>query len=229
MGKIIDASLLSKVDISSSPMTFKQLCVLVLDGSGSMKEQNLDKVTKGEAVAQAVRGLFGELQNSSIKSNFCTSIIYFDDEVELKQDITEVENLNLNQLYDPTEGMMGATYIYKGLEMAKSVVDRFYKEKKYGDIPYSAVIIIMSDGLDMKQNKTKDILNQFKSYENKTTIASCFFETSGAKKEDMDECKQYMSSLVSEPKYFRTVMDAAGLRKFMIESISQSNDMSNLK
>ena len=64
------------------------------------------------------------------------------------------------------------------------------------------------------QKETKKILDQLKKYTNKTTIASCFFETAGAKKKDMDECKDYMLSLATEPKYFRTVMDAAGLRKY---------------
>lgn len=217
---LLDLEKVGQIEVESAGTSFKQLGILVLDGSGSMvNEENLDKIPKGKAVSQAVRGLFNRLKDSRVADSFCFSVIYYDEKAKLVMDITDVKNINCEQDFNPTNGMGGLTYIYKGLEEAKKVADRFFAAPNPQEIPRTAVIVILSDGVDMKQEEAKRVLAKLKK-DSRINVATCFFETLGAKKAAMKECQQYMEGLASTPALYQSVATTEGLRKFFTASVS---------
>lgn len=217
---LLDLETVGQIEVESAGTSFKQLGILVLDGSGSMvNEENLDKIPKGKAVSQAVRGLFNRLKDSRVADSFCFSVIYYDEKAKLVMDITDVKDINCGQDFNPTKGMGGLTYIYKGLEEAKKVADRFFAAPNPQEVPRTAVIVILSDGVDMKQEEAKRILAKLKK-DSRIRVATCFFETLGAKKAAMKECQQYMEGLASSPTLYQSVATTEGLRKFFTASVS---------
>jgi uncharacterized protein YegL len=217
---LLDLETVGQIEVESAGTSFKQLGILVLDGSGSMvNEENLDKIPKGKAVSQAVRGLFNRLKDSRVADSFCFSVIYYDEKAKLVMDITDVKDINCEQDFNPTNGMGGLTYIYKGLEEAKKVADRFFAAPNPQEVPRTAVIVILSDGVDMKQDEAKRVLAKLKK-DSRISVATCFFETLGAKKAAMKECQQYMEGLASKPTLYQSVATTEGLRKFFTASVS---------
>ena len=60
--------------------TYKQLAILVLDGSGSMGQQAHGGITKAQAVNRAVRGLFTYFRHSRLAHHFSFAVITFDEQ-----------------------------------------------------------------------------------------------------------------------------------------------------
>ena len=206
----------------SQAATFRQLGILVLDGSGSMTEQTAGKISKAEAVSQAVNAFFSRFKNSSLKNNFCFAIVNYDHRSIVKMQPTEVNDLDDHADYDPTQDLNGATYISEGLKDAKKIAEKFLDQSEQGGLSRSVIILVMTDGVDMTQPETKSVANEIKRNP-KIKIASCFFETLGASKEDMLECQDYMKSLCSNDKdglMFASVSEAEDLRKFFVKSMS---------
>ena len=56
-------------------IAYKQLGLLVLDSSGSMKCDNLEKIPKAAAVSKSVSEFFEKMQQSTIDNHFCFAIV----------------------------------------------------------------------------------------------------------------------------------------------------------
>ena len=217
---LLDLSEYQQIEPESHGVSLKQLGILVLDGSGSMiDEVNLDKIPKGKAVSQAVRGLFNRFKDSRKVDSFCFSVIYYDDKANIVMDITDAKDVDSEKDYNPTIGMGGLTHIYRGLEKAEEIAEKFFKMPNPYEEAREVIIVILSDGLDMKEEKTKQLIAQIKK-DKRIKVATCFFETLGANKDAMTKCQTYMQGLASTPAQFQSVATIEGMRKFFTASVS---------
>ena len=216
--KMTDLSIRHIKNVKQS-VTFKQLGILVLDGSGSMGEECLGNLTKGEAVSKAVSNMFSRFKEGSIKRNFCFSVVYYDSAAKVRMGVTEVDDIDDHASYNPLDGMGGATFISEGLKSAYSIAKDFLSKQTPDGPKHSVVIVIMSDGVDMKQDETKKVAADLKKIPS-ITLTSCFFETMGALEEDMRECADYMRSLSSRDELFISAATTEQLRSFFIASMA---------
>lgn len=199
--------------------TFKQLGILVLDGSGSMDEETSMKISKAASVSGAVQDLFSRFKMSRIKNNFCFAIVNYDHRAVVAMEPTEVKDIDDHADYDPMKGLGGATYISEGLKEAKKMAEKFLAKQEDGGIMHSVMIVVMTDGVDMTEPETISVAKQLKEMEH-VQISSCFFETLGADANEMQKCKDYVKGLCSEERLYTDVSDAEDLRKFFIASMS---------
>ncbi len=205
-------------DIEGSKL-FKQLGILVLDGSGSMKERTARQITKGEEVSVGVRNLFSRFKDSKQSNNFCFAVIYYDGKAKLVLDVTETKDVDDTFDYNPLNGMGGETSIAEGLKIAKRIAEKFLLQNKPGGLKHSVVTLIMTDGVDMTPAETRSMANALKSMDG-VDVAACFFETLGAEAQAMKECMNFLKELISDPLLFSSVSNEEELRLFFIRSMS---------
>ena len=199
--------------------TFEQLGILVLDGSGSMKEQTAQHISKADAVTQAVNDLFSRLKESRNKNNFSFAIVNYDHRSIVKMKPTPVKDVDDHGDYNPMDGLGGATYISKGLEDAEKIAKDFLNQSQEGGLARSVVIVIMTDGVDMTEAETTSVANRLKKM-SKVIVSGCFFETLGADAKDMQKCADYVKTLCTDETKFSMVSTAEALRNFFEASMS---------
>lgn len=199
--------------------TFEQLGILVLDGSGSMKEQTAQHISKADAVTQAVNDLFSRLKESRNKNNFSFAIVNYDHRSIVKMKPTPVKDVDDHGDYNPMDGLGGATYISKGLEDAEKIAKDFLNQSQEGGLARSVVIVIMTDGVDMTEAETTSVANRLKKM-NHVFVSGCFFETLGADAKDMQKCADYVKTLCTDETKFSMVSTAEALRNFFEASMS---------
>lgn len=202
--------------------TFEQLGILVLDGSGSMKEQTAQRISKADAVTQAVNDLFSRCKASRNRNNFSFAIVNYDHRSIVKMKPTPVKDVDDHGDYNPTDGLGGATYISKGLEDAEKLAKDFLSQSQEGGLARSVVIVIMTDGVDMSEKETTSVANRLKQMKD-VWVSGCFFETLGADRKDMEKCENYVKTLCTDETKFSTVASAESLRNFFIASLSMSD------
>lgn len=199
--------------------TFEQLGILVLDGSGSMKEQTAQHISKADAVTQAVNDLFSRCKGSRNKNNFSFAIVNYDHRSIVKMKPTPVKDVDDHGDYNPMDGLGGATYISKGLEDAEKIAKDFLSQSQEGGLARSVVIVIMTDGVDMTEAETTSVANRLKKM-NHVFVSGCFFETLGADAKDMQKCADYVKTLCTDETKFSMVSTAEALRNFFEASMS---------
>jgi len=138
---------------AKEPKAFERLCVLVLDGSGSMEEYNpISSMTKAETINQCVKDLVLGLQQYKYSSDLLITILTFDDTVDRNPvfPVKPVEDIDINNSdFNPVNmnGIVrgGETAIGDALEAAFGIARDFVQDpnKQY---PRSAVILLMTDG-----------------------------------------------------------------------------------
>ena len=204
------------------PRQFRQLGVLVLDGSGSMTEMTSGNITKAEATAVATRDLFARLKESGVAQNFLISLITYDDHpTRLIDPPVPVEQLDVHGDYDPTKGHGDGTKIHLALEEAEKLVADFLAQAPPAGIDHSAVILLMTDGLCNEPDRTRQVAYRLRDrFGNKLTIAAAFFAASG--KAD-PEGERLLKDIVTEPKFFSTVATGEALRDFFKRTLSQTS------
>lgn len=218
MGTPQEISLKKRPNVRGAKM-FEQLGILVLDGSGSMNEQTAQKISKADAVTQAVNDLFSRFKESKNRNNFTFSIINYDHRSVVKMQPTEVKDIDDHGDYNPMDGLGGATYISEGLKDAKKIAEDFLRQSQAGGVSRSVVVLIMTDGVDMTQAETISMANTLKQINN-VKVAGCFFETLGADAGEMRKCADYVKSLCTDETLYSNVNSAETLRTFFIASMS---------
>ena len=197
--------------------TFEQLGILVLDGSGSMKEQTAQHISKADAVTQAVNDLFSRLKESRNKNNFSFAIVNYDHRSIVKMKPTPVKDVDNHIDYSPMDGLGGDTYIFKGLEDAE-IIAKDYLSHEEGQ-SRNVVIVVMAAGVDMKKTETIIVANRLKKMKD-VFVSGCYFENHGADQGEMEECADHIRNLCSTPDSFKTVNDTYTLKTFF-ESIME--------
>jgi Mg-chelatase subunit ChlD len=204
-----------------TPQTFSQLGVLVLDGSGSMADPARDKISKAQSVNVGVREMLTRFSVSRHKRNFSFAVVTFDEQASVHTPVTAVEEIDDNAGYDPMAGHGGGTDIGAGLREARRIAEGFLQTAPE-DIPATAVIVVMSDGLDFQPERTLDIAGEIKANP-RITICTTYFGEVGAVE---PEAQEHLRALATDPvNGFKTVYDAESLRKFFEASVSAGTNL----
>lgn len=206
-------------------IAYKQLGLLVLDSSGSMKCDNLEKIPKAAAVSKSVSEFFEKMQQSTIDNHFCFAIVNFNEEAYLMLDITETSDLDINAIYNPVPEHSKGTFLSTGLIKANTVIERFMKIKD--DITRSVVLIIMTDGMNMDEDSPEalKVMKQLKGkYGDKLSVTASYFDTMGFKYDDKMKIMDFLGQLVTAPENCVAITSGAELRDFFIRSCSKRDD-----
>ena len=194
-------------------IAFKQLGIIVLDGSSSMDKLNRDGIPYRNAISQTVKGLFDLFKRSRYAESTYFSVISYDDKAEVVMDITKVKDIDCEKDFNPTIGMGELPYMYCGLEKAEEIADVFFDMNNPFEISSRVVIIILSNGVDMDFEETKRALSHLK--ENRRIAVACsFIDTFGARKDYSIKKQSYLEQLASYPDLFQSVTTSQGLKQF---------------
>jgi uncharacterized protein YegL len=215
-------------EIVAAPAWY-QLAVMVNDGSGSMTESvnsgasaegnaNAINGTKAAAVDTAVRMLVKEMQKGRSPENYHFAFVSFNTKVTDARPPRKLVEIPRDEAFDPTANGTGGTAIYKGLEAAASIVEAYLQMGQAQELPVSAVVAVMSDGEENSDvQQTQRSAERIRGLRN-TSLAACLFTA----RDSSASGGSLLSSIVSEPRLYQHVYDAAGLRKFFKDSITAS-------
>lgn len=209
-----------------APPSWRQLGLLVLDGSGSMTTPlhepdgsipGLPARSKAEGVDGAVRDLLNRMKASRKASNFSFGFVSFHTEVSDERPPRDVTTIDPGtETFDPTASGSGGTMIASGLERARVLVEQFFATDAQLGVPLSAVVIVMSDGACGSPQRTLAVAEQIKQLPN-TSMACCYFA-------DMDggggNGPRLLQAMASAPTLYQTVFSAEQLRKFFLASMT---------
>lgn len=212
-------------DAPRAPVAWRQLGVIVSDGSGSMtdllaeEDDSLEGVqlparTKAAAADMATRELLNRMQKSRKEPQFEFAFVSFHDRVSDTRPAQTVGALLSTGGFDPTAKGSGGTHIWTGLEASVKIVEDWLRGGD-DDVPKSAVVMVMSDGVCADPNKTLEVANRLKALPN-TDLAACFFATKG----QASSGARLLQGIVSDPQLYETVFDAEQLRKFFLASMT---------
>jgi uncharacterized protein YegL len=210
-----------------APPGWRQLGVLVLDGSESMtwemaeEDASLDGVLpareKREAVDQAIKTLLNRLQqNPRLVANFAFAMVSYTHELTGTLPTQELSALDPNQSFDPTVNGTGGTRVAAGLAEAGRLIEEFQRTESAKGLPVSAVVLVMSDGEDSDAAAAMSAANELKQLPN-VTIASALFATKGGD----DGGARLLQAIASSPESFQTVYSAEQLRRFFHASVTR--------
>lgn len=214
-----------------APPSWRELGVLVLDGSASMQllmalldeslKTMLPTKTKGEAVDAAVRELVNRLKSSVRAANFALTLIVFNETVTDERSARDVLAIDPTESFDPTAHGVGGTAIHTGLDAAHNHVSEFLRVEAASGLPLSAVVIVLSDGEDGNPKATLEAAARLKELPN-TLVAAGLFATKGRPAVGAE----LLQAIASRPNLYQTVFNGAQLRDFFHASLTiaaQSN------
>jgi len=206
--------------VVSVAKSFHQLGILVLDGSGSMKEKAAGDSPKHQEVNAGVMELFTRLNASRVKQNFSFSCIKFDTSPTQTLSPTPFDYDKLmKENFDPIVGKGGGTNIFEALNEAKTISDNFLTNPAAESVPHKVLILLMSDGMCFNPETTKAIAKTLKSNPN-ISIACAYFGMIGNNDTNAQNLLKNISS--DSILYYNTVYDGDTLRAFFERSISAS-------
>ena len=211
--------------LTFDPVAWKQLGILVLDGSPSMTEGFADaddpngnfSRTKAAAVDAAVKQFLAMLAVSSKRANFSIATVSFNDRVTHERKPTRIGDINhVNESFDPTaHGAGGGTAIFAGMETAYEIAQKWLVESS-GSVPTSVVIAVLTDGECGDPTRTIQLAQRIKSEEPRIGIAAGMFATKGRGTPGT----QLLQAIVTKPELYAVVYSAAQLRDWFNASIT---------
>jgi len=229
--KIMDNQQPFDVGEPESPVTWKQLGVFVLDGSGSMDlDAEMGNVKKADALNMAVRETFTKFRESRKAKGFYFSIVYFGGDAKEGMPLTNATDLDIYGDYNPLLKVNGeSTRIGLGLDKAKEIVTEFFGREVAGGPPHSAVIVILSDGMSEVEH-TKQIANELKAMFNKDKFTLCATLLEGKEygtgTPEFDAAKSLLMEIVSHPtECFSVTCNKNTIRDFFIKSSSTNKNI----
>jgi uncharacterized protein YegL len=204
-----------EIETPTVPKTFDELGILVLDGSASMSEEALNKISKAQSVSLAVRELITRLKVSRKVKNFSLAVVTFDVQAKVHTAVTPVEYMDDSADYDPLASHGGNTEIGAGLKVAHDIATNFFSNDS-GSLSKSVVIVVMSDGASSKPDDAIAIAERIKE-NGKVTLCTTLF----ARVDENDAAaRSLLLRLASDPNHYKTVYDTKTLRDFFLASVS---------
>jgi uncharacterized protein YegL len=210
---------LELMEMPTVPATFRQLGVLVLDGSGSMTlpvDSMPGKTTKADAVNLAVRELMTRMKASRKQQNFSFAFVNFHDTVSHSTPIIAVADVDDNGDFDPTSHGSGGTFVGSGLEEAGRLCSQFLGDPAEA-LPSSVVVLVMTDGECSDPERTKSIAAGIKT-DGRVSIATAYFGTKGVTDSEGPAMLREVCS--DQARCYKTVYDGEALRKFFTASMT---------
>lgn len=201
---------------------FDQLCLLLLDGSGSMTDELEPGMTKADAASAATAQLLGLLKKSSNAASFSLGIICFAEIVEPRlypQYVLGLAEERLDFTPFPKNATCRYTYIAKALDEAERMADGFLNSKDASSpIQRTVRILLVSDGYATDAEEAKKSAQRIKNRFGETVrINTTIFGRS--EEEEYQLAEQLLKDLASTDEkgqlcYERTP-SAAALRAFL--------------
>jgi uncharacterized protein YegL len=154
---------------------FDQLCLLVLDGSGSMDKMLSNGMKKANAVENATVELIKLLQKSSRSSGFHIGMVCYSSEPETRIHHQPISGINISKYnFNPMEGLGFTTRIDKALIEAEKITEAFLKStQERSGLRTTVRILLMTDGYCDEPEKTFSIAEELKhKYQDKVRICS---------------------------------------------------------
>lgn len=214
-------------DVPISARAWNQVGIFVGDGSQSMtlpfaeEDESLGDLlpsrTKAAAVDTATREVLNRLKASRKAANFSIGFVYFNSAVTDERAPVDVLSIATTDSFDPTAKGIGGTRIHIGLDAAARMIESYMHAEAAGDVPISAVVIVLSDGEDAEPERTIDAARRLKDLPN-TDLAACLFATKGQPAKG----GALLQSIASSPALYQTVYSAEQLRDFFHASITMT-------
>ncbi|MEM8565586.1 MAG: vWA domain-containing protein [Bacteroidota bacterium] len=202
------------------PMSFHQLGILVLDGSGSMNRKGEGGKSLANQVDEAVTEFLKYFQNSSLSNNFSFAIITFDHDARILLHPTKLDDIDTNQSFNPYPAHKGGTDIGNALVQAHQLALDHINTGTRNGLAKDAVIIIMSDGECQNADQTRKKADEIKE-SNSIQIASTFFTNKNLRKQrDREAAIELLKGVSSSQNMFKETFGKKGLRKFFTSSMS---------
>ena len=150
------------------------------------------------------------------------AIVNYDSKAIRRLDVTEVKDLDENADYNPTKGLGNTTSIAVGLEEAERIADAFLAKGEKGGVGRSVVIVVMTDGLDMTEQKTIEVANRLKQKQGNgiKLLATSYFDSIDSTPEQRKQCVSFLQGIASDPDHCKVLATAEEMRKFFEESVS---------
>lgn len=198
---------------------FDQLCLLVLDGSGSMGTVLDDESTKTEVTKSAVIDLIKLLKKSTKSSGFHLGIICYDELPKIRlhaQPVDSVSEVEIDLGVDFGEGRF--TRIDLALAEAEKIADAFLKTTEPGNqLKRDARILLMSDGYCNAPHKTREVVSSIKG-KHAEKIRFCCCLLANEWEEELEEAESLMREIASNDKSgklcFTRAFNGRDLRSF---------------
>ncbi len=171
--KLLDSNSLKNLAI---PRTYNQLVLFVLDGSRSMKSPSINKISKAQEIHKNVQLVLERLRESRNRTSFDVAFIAFSEDFKNVFGIKELNDISKNQSFNPVEIVenSGDTNAFPALEEAERVVQEYMKSR-HNDLPKSATILFMTDGMLDDYNESLTKIEEIKQMEN-VLISTTYFE-----------------------------------------------------
>lgn len=204
--------------------TFHQLGVFVLDGSGSMGEQSNQGMTKAAAVNLATRETFTRFKASRKKDNFSFGVVTFDGSSKIHTRSTPASEIDDYASYDPLVDHGGGTNIASGIDKAMVLIEEHLAAEESGGIPHTAILLVMSDGMDQNSSETLRKVEAIKTGNNsgRVTFATILFAKVGESPEG--GASSHLKTICSDTqRFYKTAYDPETIRNFFINSISAAS------
>lgn len=212
------------------PVTWEQLGVFVLDGSGSMTlDAQMGNLPKADALNMAVKETFTRFRESSKAKSFYFSIVYFGKDSKDGMPLTNGKDLDIFGNYNPLGNVDDReTQIGLGLDRAKLMVSDFLS-KEENNVKRSAVIVILSDGMS-EETHTKQVANELKAMypKDKFTLCATLLEGKeyGTGTPEFEAAKSLLMEIVSHPtECFSVTCNKNTIRDFFIKSSSTNKNI----
>lgn len=190
----------------------EQLGILILDGSGTMKDPGDAKLSKCVEVDTAVKELITRLKGSTRNAEFFISIVTFDENVKSRKyrAVTEIDPTKED--YNPLHGHGGLTAIGDALAEADKIAEEFLGEQT--EYPRSVVMILMTDGRNNSGIGPEDVANKIKNSGKRINIFTVGY---GPSDEDIDI--ELLKKIKSDGGAYTRLRNPEDLRKFFMASL----------
>ncbi|MCL2072672.1 MAG: CAP domain-containing protein [Marinilabiliaceae bacterium] len=208
----------------------EQLCVFLLDGSGSMDDIGEMNNTLAENVGRTFKDFMSFFKESSIKEDFQIAVINFDYEAVVRQprialtEFPDFENYNPRDIGKEDPG----TNIGLGLIEAKKIIDEFLAEPNPDEYRRDAVIAILSDGMCQHPESTLKIARELDA--NGNIIISCGLFTTKEREDKYlfnKDAKNFLQDIKSQEGLYGVIRDNKTLRKWFEASSSTTKKKEN--
>jgi uncharacterized protein YegL len=201
--------------------TFHQLGILCLDGSRSMKTIGDRNISLAATVNLAVRDFLGYFKaRSHYAVDFSIAVIFFDENATVHTPITELLRINDFDDFNPLNGHGGTTYIGSALEKAEELANQFLNDPESKILDHTVRIIVMSDGLCLQPESTKEIAEKLKKNDKITICSTLFTKNGNIEKDELEKARSILLDIASGENFYKTVYGEEDLKQFFITSMS---------
>ena len=201
-----------------------QLCLLVLDASGSMRWAHYGGQTKADAVNEGTLGLITRLKQSSKRADFHVGVINFDHRVIVRQQPIPVLTMELPKALLELDDLGDATDIGNALKQAHLICESFLAGQQAGGLPHSTVILLMSDGVCRDPEQTLVIAETIKQDHpmNKIKIVTSLFGDDNDESASAVDLLRTIASIKDGTPCFLQTDNVEALRNFFAASSIQA-------